>query len=92
LALPSLVLQTWVSFKESFWVARDASVFMKPFVQFIGTVRVIPDLTIILLGVFPLLVFLFKTYPRLTAAEIKEGESVWQQLCGSSCGWNCDAI
>jgi nitric oxide reductase subunit B len=74
------VLQTWVSFKEGFWVARDASFFMKPFVQFVGTVRVIPDLTIILLGVLPLLVFLFKTYPRLKAAEIKEGESVWQRL------------
>ena len=74
------MLQTWVSFKEGFWVARDASFFMKPFVQFVGTVRVIPDLTIVLLGVLPLLVFLFKTYPRLKAAEIKEGESVWQRL------------
>ncbi len=77
---PVGVLQTWVSFKDGFWVARDASFFMRPFVQFIGTVRVIPDLTIILLGVVPLLVFLFKTYPHLKAVEIKEGESVWQRL------------
>jgi nitric oxide reductase subunit B len=77
---PVGVLQTWVSFKDGFWVARDASFFMRPFVQLIGTVRVIPDLIIILLGVTPLLIFLFKTYPRLKAVEIKEGESVWQRL------------
>ena len=77
---PVGVLQTWVSFKEGFWVARDASFFMRPFVQFIGTVRVIPDLIIILLGVTPLLIFLLKTYPRLKAVEIREGESVWQRL------------
>jgi nitric oxide reductase subunit B len=77
---PVGVLQTWVSFKEGFWVARDASFFMQPFVQFIGTVRVLPDLTIILFGVLPLLIFLFKTYPRLKAVEIKEGESVWERL------------
>jgi len=74
------VLQTLVSFKEGFWVDRDASFFMRPFVQTIGTIRIIPDLTIILVGVLPLLVFLFKTYPRLKAVEIKEGESVWQRL------------
>jgi hypothetical protein len=35
---------------------------------------------IILLGVVPLLIFFFKTYPRLKAIEIKEGESVWNKI------------
>ena len=43
-------------------------------------VRIIPDLTIIILGVIPLAYFLFKTFPFLKAREIKEGESVWDRL------------
>jgi nitric oxide reductase subunit B len=35
---------------------------------------------IIILEVLPLAYFLFKTYPHLKAAEIKEGESVWDRL------------
>ncbi len=77
---PVGVLQTWISYKEALWIARDASFFESPLVQFIGSVRIIPDLTIILAGVLPLFIFLFKTYPHLKAAEIKEGESVWERL------------
>jgi len=40
----------------------------------------IPDLTIIVLGVLPLAYFLFTTYRHLKATEIKEGESVWNRL------------
>jgi nitric oxide reductase subunit B len=35
---------------------------------------------IIAAGVLPLVWFLVTTYPRLKAAEIKEGESVWKRL------------
>ncbi len=69
-----LLLFSWL------WLARDASFFSRDLVHFIGTVRVIPDLLIILLGVVPLLFFLVKTYPKLKAVEIKEGESVWERL------------
>jgi len=64
--LPIGLLQAWVSFKHGLWVARDASFF--------------PDLMIICLGVIPLAYFLFTTYPRLKAKEIKDGESVWEHL------------
>lgn len=77
---PVGVLQTWISYKEALWIARDASFFENPLVQFIGSVCIIPDLTIILAGVLPLFIFLFKTYPHLKAAEIKQGESVWERL------------
>jgi nitric oxide reductase subunit B len=77
---PVGVLQTWISFKYGLWVARDASFFERPFVMFLGTIRIIPDLTIIVVGVLPLLYFLVKTYPRLKAVGIKEGESVWERL------------
>jgi nitric oxide reductase subunit B len=77
---PVGILQTWISFRDGYWLARDASFFQSDFVQFIGSIRVIPDLAIILLGVLPLAIFLFKTYPHLKATEIKEGESVWKKL------------
>jgi nitric oxide reductase subunit B len=77
---PVGIYQTWTSYKEGLWVARDASFFERGFTHFLGTVRVIPDLMIILLGVLPLAYFLFKTYPHLKAPEIKEGESVWDRL------------
>jgi nitric oxide reductase subunit B len=31
-------------------------------------------------SVVPLLIFLVRTYPKLKAVEIKEGESVWERL------------
>jgi len=77
---PIGVLQSWTSFKYGLWVARDASFFERGFVTVLGTVRIIPDLTIILLGVLPLLYFLLRTYPHLKAVGIKEGESVWDRL------------
>jgi nitric oxide reductase subunit B len=77
---PVGILQTWTAYKEGLWVARDASFFEGSAVLWLGTFRIIPDLTIILLGVVPLAVFLFMTYPRLKTREIKEGESVWERL------------
>ncbi len=77
---PVGILQAWTSFTKGLWVARDASFFERGFVQFLGTVRIIPDLTIILLGVVPLAYFLFRTYPHLKASSIPEGESVWERL------------
>lgn len=77
---PVGILQAWISFKEGLWVARDASFFERDFVLFLGTIRIIPDLTIILLGVVPLAYFLFTTYPHLKATEIQEGASVWDRL------------
>lgn len=77
---PVGILQAWTSYKVGLWAARDASFFERGIVHILGTVRMIPDLMIILLGVLPLAYFLFKTYPHLKAAEIKEGESVWDRL------------
>jgi nitric oxide reductase subunit B len=77
---PVGILQTWTSYKEGLWAARDASFFERSAVQFLGTVRVIPDLMIIVLGVLPLAYFIFRTYPHLKAPEIREGESVWDRL------------
>jgi nitric oxide reductase subunit B len=62
------------------WYAREAQFFERGVVQFFGQYRLLPDLLIIVLGVVPLAYFLFKTYPRLKAERIKEGESVWDKL------------
>lgn len=77
---PVGILQTWTSFKYGLWVARDASFFEGTFVHVLGTIRIIPDLTIIILGVLPLFYFLFSTYRHLKVVGIKEGESVWERL------------
>ncbi len=77
---PVGILQAWTSYKVGLWAARDASFFERGIVHILGTIRVIPDLMIILLGVLPLAYFLFKTYPHLKASEIKEGESIWDRL------------
>jgi len=77
---PVGVLQAWTSYKEGLWAARDASFFERSVVSFLGTVRIIPDLTIIVIGVIPLGYFIFRTYRHLKAKEIREGESVWERL------------
>jgi len=77
---PVGILQAWTSFQDGLWVARGAEFFTRPEVIVLGTVRIIPDLTIICLGVLPTAYFLFTTYPHLKPEEIKEGESVWDKL------------
>jgi nitric oxide reductase subunit B len=78
--LPVGAMQAWTSFKEGLWVARSADFFERGPVVFLGTFRALPDTIIIVLGVLPLVYFLFTTYPHLKAAEIKDGESVWERL------------
>ena len=77
---PMGISKVWTSYKEGLWMARDVSFFERPIVSVLGQLRIIPDTVIIVLGVLPLLYFLLKTFPHLKAAEIKEGESVWERL------------
>jgi nitric oxide reductase subunit B len=77
---PVGILQTWTSYKDGLWLARDASFFERGVVYLLGNLRLVPDLMIIVLGVLPLAIFLFWTYPHLKPREIKEGESVWEKL------------
>ncbi len=78
--MPIGALQAWTSFNDGLWVARSADFFEKGVVVLLGTLRVIPDVIIIVLGVLPLAYFLITTYPRLKAVEIKDDESVWERL------------
>jgi len=77
---PVGIAQAWTSFQQGLWVARDAAFFERGFVMFLGNTRAIPDTIIIVFGVMPLAWFLFKTYPRLKAVKIEEGESVWDRM------------
>ncbi len=77
---PVGILQAWTSFQDGLWAARSADFFESGAVLFLGTIRIIPDLTIILIGVVPMAYFLFKTYPHLKPVLIKEGESVWERM------------
>lgn len=77
---PVGIMQTWTAFQHGTVAARDAAFFERPAVMVLGQLRLLPDLTIILLGVVPLTIFLFRTYPKLKAKAIGEGESVWERL------------
>ena len=77
---PIGIAQVWTSYKDGIWMARDASFFERPLVATLGQLRIIPDTIIILLGILPLVYFLFRTYPHLKAQKIQEGESVWDRL------------
>jgi nitric oxide reductase subunit B len=63
--LPVGLLQVWTSFRESLWAARDASFFERSTMVVLGSIRIVPDTIIIVLGVLPLAIFLFGTYPHL---------------------------
>ncbi len=78
--LPVGIAQAWTSYAEGLWVARDVSFFERPLVATLGQLRMIPDTVIIVFGVLPLVYFLFRTFPHLKAAEIPEGDSVWEKL------------
>ncbi|MEW6532124.1 MAG: cbb3-type cytochrome c oxidase subunit I [Thermodesulfobacteriota bacterium] len=77
---PVGVIQAWAAFQNGLWAARSAAFFERPDVVFLGTIRIVPDLTIICLGVIPMAYFLFKTYPHLKPVLIQEGESVWKRI------------
>jgi nitric oxide reductase subunit B len=77
---PVGIAQAWTSYKEGLWVARDAGFFERPFVSLFGQLRMIPDTVIIVVGVLPLVWFLFSTFRHLKAKQIAEGESVWKRL------------
>ncbi len=77
---PVGIAQTWTAYKDGLWAARDASFFERGLVQVIGNLRALPDTVIIVLGVLPLAIFLFRTYPKLKASTIAEGESLWDRL------------
>jgi nitric oxide reductase subunit B len=77
---PVGIAQAWTSYKEGLWVARDASFFERPFVSLFGQLRMIPDTVIIVVGVLPLVWFLFSTFRHLKAKQIADGVSVWKRL------------
>ncbi len=63
--LPLGLSQVWHSFSEGLWFARSADFYELPFVQTVGTWRMVPDFVIIIGGALPLLWFLLSTFPRL---------------------------
>jgi nitric oxide reductase subunit B len=63
--LPMGLTQLWYSYDVGLYFARSADFYELPIVQMLGTWRIVPDMIIIVLGAFPLLLFLITTYPRL---------------------------
>lgn len=71
--LPIGLTQLWYAYKHGFWFARSADFYELPAIQTLGSLRIIPDAVIILLGAVPLLFFLLSTYPKLR--NVGEGSS-----------------
>ncbi|MDO8682619.1 MAG: cbb3-type cytochrome c oxidase subunit I [Armatimonadota bacterium] len=77
--LPVGLIQLADSFRNGLWHARSPEFYSLPLVKWFGTVRVIPDSTIILLGVIPLALFVFKAAFNLKkAGEVTE--QAWEDL------------
>ena len=74
--LPIGVLQVKDSFVHGIWFAGSADFYNKTAVLWLGDIRAIPDLIIIIVGVLPLTAFLFMTYRHLKSPKIVDGESV----------------
>lgn len=72
--LPIGLYQVWHSYDVGFWFARSAAFYNLPVVQTLGNWRIVPDTIIIALGAFPLLYFLFKTFPRLRKVGLLGGQ------------------
>ena len=77
--LPVGLLQARDSFLYGTWFARSAEFYNGPAVQLLGKLRAVPDLIIILVGVIPLTIFLFRTFPHIRKPQIGDGESVWEK-------------
>jgi len=71
--LPVGILQLMSSYRDGFWFARSAAFYERPAVAFFGNWRMVPDTMIIVLGAFPLLWFLLRTFPKLKKASETEG-------------------
>jgi nitric oxide reductase subunit B len=77
--LPVGIMQVKDSFLRGTWFARSAEFYNGAAVQTLGKLRAIPDLIIILVGVIPLTVFLFRTYRHIKQPQIGDGQSVWEK-------------
>jgi nitric oxide reductase subunit B len=75
--LPVGILETVESYKHGLWLAKSAEFFSRPDIQFLGQLRIVPDLIIILLGAAPLALFLFTTALRLKKPTVADGETVF---------------
>ena len=79
--LPIGLLQVWTSYDQGFWYARSAAFYEQPLVQTLGNLRAIPDGIIIVLGAFPLLYFLLRTYPRCARRRRRPLPTRTEQNC-----------
>lgn len=74
--LPVGILQFVASYTEGMWFARSPAFYNQEIIRWFGEVRMIPDLTIVALGVVPLLLFIVTTITRLKPVGVKEDEQI----------------
>ena len=55
--LPVGIMEFTTTYHSGLWLAKSAAFFNRPIVQTLGTLRIIPDSVLILLGAFPLAIF-----------------------------------
>lgn len=74
--LPVGILQVVDSYTYGMWYAKSSQFFDKPFVQFIGQIRMIPDLIIIFIGALPLAAFFLNAFINMKKPEVKDGQDI----------------
>jgi len=72
--LPVGILQVLDNIKNGFWHARSDAFWARESIQFIGQIRVLPDLLIII-GAGALLLFMLKAITKLKPVEVQSGDS-----------------
>ncbi len=80
--MPIGILQLLSAYRDGTWLARSSVFYDSTAVQILGQWRLVPDTIIIVFGAVPLLLFLFKTYPKLKEIGYKEGEEIFQDKKG----------
>jgi nitric oxide reductase subunit B len=74
---PVGVLQVVQAYTIGLWSAKSDAFFSTPVVQFLGQIRIVPDLVIILLGAVPLALFMLLSLRNFRKAEVHDGEAVF---------------
>ncbi len=73
------ILEVVESYKHGIWLAKSSEFFGRPVIQFLGQIRIVPDLILILGGAVPLAIFLFTGVLRLKRPAVADGESIFPE-------------
>jgi nitric oxide reductase subunit B len=74
--LPVGIAEMITSYRSGLWLAKSAYFFDQPLIQLLGSLRIVPDTIIIVLGAVPLGLFFLLNLRNLKPAQVKGGEEM----------------